>query len=94
MESPGGESRRRNRRNGILTPGVADHAGRAAFPRIGTGIFNTLSQGGGAMSRLPGSSSLRPAMRSGSEPDVVKPGSDTRPARALGYSWNFPAAFA
>jgi hypothetical protein len=86
MESPGGEARRRNRRNGIPTPGVADHAGRAAFPRTRTRIFVKLPQGGGAMSRLPKRSSLRPAMRSDSEPDVVKPGSDTRPARASGYS--------
>jgi hypothetical protein len=31
VENPGGEARRHNRRNGALTPGVADRAGRAAF---------------------------------------------------------------
>jgi hypothetical protein len=53
------------------TSGVADHAGRAAFPRIGTRILANVSQGGGAMSRFPRSLPLRPVTQSGAEPEPL-----------------------
>ena len=74
MGSPGGEAWRRNRRNGSHVPWAVDPAGRAASPKAASPMVRTLSQSGGAVSRLPRNLPRRPAKPSGSARESVAAG--------------------